>query len=86
MTLYEDFKYWWNLPKYKTHEFPAKEHAQKQILKRHGSGQGWPGDEPVSYWVELEQGVSVGFFHGKTPTGRYKKYAEFPVHITSESS
>ncbi len=80
-TLGEDFKCWWNMPKYKKHEIPAREFGDQNITVRHGSNRGWPGeDRDVNYWVELENGFAVGMRHGPSKTGvRRAKYAEFPV-------
>ena len=81
LTLGKDFYYWWKLPKYKKHEIPAKEFKEVLVTKRHGSNSGWPGEEKdVKYWVELKNGLAVGFRHPRSETGkRWAKYAEFPV-------
>lgn len=75
MTLYEDFKYWWNLPKFQGVDIPAREFSAVEITQRNGSNAGWPGPEKdVQYWVELENGWAVGII---TPR---KKPATFPFY------
>ena len=81
LTLAEDFAPWWALPKYQKHEIPAQKFGDQNVVMRHGSNSGWPGEQKdVEYWVELENGFAVGFRHGRSKTGiRRAKYAEFPV-------
>lgn len=81
ITLSEDFKYWWNMPKYRKHIIEAQKFSDELIRTRHASNSGWPGPEKdVQYWVELENDYAVGFRHGKSISGnRRAKYAEFPL-------
>ena len=75
MKLIEDFNSWWDMPKYKDSEIPAKEFSDVEIVQRNGSNAGWPGTEKdVHYWVELENGFAVGIITPK------KKPATFPVY------
>lgn len=77
MNLYEDFKYWWDLPKHKKADIPARKLGDLEVVRRHGSKQGWPGKGDVKYWVELENGTSVGFLETKSENGRRR--VTFPV-------
>lgn len=81
MKLIDDFNSWWDLPKYKKQEIPAKKYADFEIVERGASNSGWPTDDKsVSYWVRLENNVFVGFKEVKNPlTKRRKKYCEFPL-------
>jgi len=81
LTLAEDFDLWWKMRKYQTRDIPAREFGDQTVVMRHGSNSGWPGEEKdVEYWVELKNGMAVGFRHGRSSTGvRRAKYAEFPV-------
>lgn len=75
MKLIEDFNIWWEMPKFKDIEIPAKEYSDVEIVQRNGSNTGWPGPEKdVHYWVELENGMAVGII---TPR---KKPATFPFY------
>jgi len=62
-TLGEDFQYWWRLPKYKKQKIDARDnYSDIEIKERHGSMVGWPNPAIiVSYWVELENGLAVGY-------------------------
>jgi len=81
LTLAEDFEMWWDMPKYRNHDIPAKEFGDQTVTYKHGSNRGWPGEErDVDYWVELDNGFAVGMRHGRSDSGmRRAKYAEFPV-------
>ncbi len=81
LTLAEDFDPWWKMRKYQDRDIEAMKYADQVIKMRHGSNYGWPGEQKdVEYWVELKNGMAVGFRHGRSSTGvRRAKYAEFPV-------
>jgi len=81
LTLAEDFDPWWKMRKYQDRDIQAMKYADQVIKMRHGSNYGWPGEQKdVEYWVELKNGMAVGFRHGRSSTGvRRAKYAEFPV-------
>ena len=81
LTLAEDFDPWWKMRKYQDRDIEAMKYADQVIKMRHGSNHGWPGEQKdVEYWVELKNGMAVGFRHGRSSTGvRRAKYAEFPV-------
>ena len=87
LTLAEDFEMWWDMPKYRNHDIPAKEFGNQTVTYKHGSNRGWPGEErDVDYWVELDNGFAVGMRHGRSDSGmRRAKYAEFPVVKMSKS-
>jgi hypothetical protein len=75
MKLIEDFGIWWNMPKHKDADIPAREFSEVEIKYRNASNAGWPGPEKeVQYWVELENGYAVGII---TPR---KKTATFPFY------
>lgn len=79
MTLFEDFKIWWDMPKYQDVTIPARQFGEIEIVQRNASNQGWPGLETdVHYWVELENGWAVGII---TPR---KKNATFPMYKLRE--
>lgn len=81
LTLNEDFSPWWNLPKYRNKEIPAKQYSNEIVVEQMAGNRGWPGPETdVKYWVKLANGKAVGFRHPRTEKGRYKKHAEFPVY------
>ena len=67
--------------KYQDRDIEAMKYADQVIKMRHGSNYGWPGEQKdVEYWVELKNGMAVGFRHGRSSTGiRRSKFAEFPV-------
>jgi hypothetical protein len=74
-TLKQDFDIWWNMRKYKTKDIPAKKYGNRKIIDTHALNHGWPGPETdVNYWVELDNGMAVGFREPKL--GK----AEFPVY------
>ena len=62
-TLGEDFQWWWNIPKYKKKKINARDnYSDVGIKARHGSMDGWPNPAiEVTYWVELENGMAVGY-------------------------
>ena len=75
MTLEEDFGIWWNMKKYKKQDIPAREYSKVEIREVNGLNTGWPGPETeVQYWVELENGMAVGYYEPRV--GK----AEFPVY------
>lgn len=83
MTLAEDFDPWWKLAKYRKQDIPAKEYSDVRVAERIPShnGKDWPGEEEgVTYFVRLDNGVYVGFIEERTPSGRRKKHAKFPVY------
>tara|TARA_X000000950_G_scaffold81107_2_gene101964 strand:+ start:31251 stop:31562 length:312 start_codon:yes stop_codon:yes gene_type:complete len=74
-TLGEDFQWWWNMGKYKKKDIPAKQYSKVKIRQRMVGHKGWPGAEnPVNYWVILENDKAVGFYEPS------KGKAEFPVY------
>jgi hypothetical protein len=74
-TLKDDFDIWWNMPKYKKKDIPAREYGSQEIMEVNGMNEGWPGPEKdVKYWVVLENNKAVGFRESKP--GK----AEFPVY------
>ena len=75
MTLEEDFGIWWNMKKYKKQDILAREYSKVEIREVNGLNTGWPGPEKeVQYWVELENGMAVGYYEPRL--GK----AEFPVY------
>ena len=74
-TLKQDFGIWWDMKKYKKKDIPAKTYSNNKIIETHALNTGWPGPEDdVNYWVELDNGMAVGFREAKP--GK----AEFPVY------
>ena len=75
MKLKEDFGIWWDMKKYKKQDIPAREYSNVEIKEVNGLNTGWPGPETeVQYWVELENGMAVGYYELRV--GK----AEFPVY------
>jgi hypothetical protein len=80
LTLGEDFRMWWGMPRYTTMSIPARQMADMEVTVRHGSNSGWPGPEKnVKYWVELENGWAVGIIVPTRDT-ELRETATFPFY------
>jgi len=75
-TLGDDFDGWWKLKKY-SGDIEAKKYSDVEIKARNGSNAGWPGNVNVTYWVELYNGMAVGYSELE------KGKATFPIAVMS---